>query len=186
MSAADVRQCPRCELRFGARAELVEHLVGEHGFARGSVEPLRYPVTPRPPAESGTDGHRCLVVANQTLGGPDLMAAIRDSIEAGTTRFLVLVPATTGQDVALSRVRLQAVVDGLLEEGVDVRGELGASDPELAVHELLRSEPVDEILVATLPPGISRWLRTDLPGRLQRQLHLPVTTVVTRSAHSLA
>lgn len=37
---------------------------------------------------------RCLIVANQTLGGPDLDAAIRERIDHGSPAFTVLVPLT--------------------------------------------------------------------------------------------
>ena len=39
----------------------------------------------------------------------------------------------------------------------------------------------DEIVVSTLPAGVSRWLRLDLPRRLRRRCGLPVTVVESRS-----
>jgi len=38
----------------------------------------------------------------------------------------------------------------------------------------------DEIIVATLPRHLSRWLRADLPHRAERRFGLPVTTIITR------
>ena len=38
--------------------------------------------------------HRYLVVANQTLGGQELMDAIRDRMARGPAEFWVLAPAT--------------------------------------------------------------------------------------------
>ena len=37
---------------------------------------------------------------------------------------------------------------------------------------------VDEIILVTFPPGISRWLGQDLPHRLQKRFDLPVTHLV--------
>ena len=37
---------------------------------------------------------RYLVVANQTLGGDDLLARVRERLRAGPSHFHVLVPAT--------------------------------------------------------------------------------------------
>jgi len=37
---------------------------------------------------------RYLVVANQTLGGDDLLAYVQERMRAGPSRFHVLVPAT--------------------------------------------------------------------------------------------
>ena len=38
--------------------------------------------------------HQYLVVANHTLGGPELIDAIRDRMSRGPAEFWVLVPAT--------------------------------------------------------------------------------------------
>jgi hypothetical protein len=37
----------------------------------------------------------------------------------------------------------------------------------------------DEIIVATLPQPVSRWLRADLPHQAERRFRLPVTTIIT-------
>src|SRR5919206_4750890 len=42
----------------------------------------------------GTAMSRVLVVANQTLGGSDLLQAIRDRMTKGPCEFTLLVPAT--------------------------------------------------------------------------------------------
>src|SRR5712691_6521751 len=41
---------------------------------------------------------RCLVVANQTLLGPELREELRKRIEAGSSSFYVLVPNTSAAD----------------------------------------------------------------------------------------
>jgi hypothetical protein len=46
-----------------------------------------------------------------------------------------------------------------------------------AVEETLQDEPFDEIIVATVPHGLERWLDVDLPHRLSH-LGLTVTTVI--------
>lgn len=35
----------------------------------------------------------------------------------------------------------------------------------------------NEVIISTLPVGISRWLKLDLPSRTQRMVECPVTTV---------
>ncbi len=45
-----------------------------------------------------------------------------------------------------------------------------------AIEETLHDGDFHEIILSTLPHGISRWLHTDLPHRLSH-LGLPVTTV---------
>jgi hypothetical protein len=45
------------------------------------------------------------------------------------------------------------------------------------VASLVESESFDEVIVSTLPTTISRWLRQDLPRRIERKVSVPVTTV---------
>lgn len=36
---------------------------------------------------------------------------------------------------------------------------------------------IDEVVLSTLPPGISRWLGRDIPSRLRGAVSVPVTVV---------
>ena len=62
--------------------------------------------------------------------------------------------------------------------GADVDGEVGDGNPILAIEDALRREAFDEIILSTLPPGISRWLRLDLPSRVSERFRLPVTHLI--------
>jgi len=56
---------------------------------------------------------------------------------------------------------------------------VGGADPALAVEDvLLRGETFDAIVLSTLPPGPSRWLRLDLPHRLEGRTGLRVIHVI--------
>ena len=48
------------------------------------------------------------------------------------------------------------------------------------MKKVLTDHQFDEIIVATLPRHVSRWLRADLPQKADRQFRLPVTTIVTK------
>src|SRR6476661_6600898 len=50
------------------------------------------------------------------------------------------------------------------------------NDPMDAIEETMFSEPIDEIMIAVAPHGLSTWLHQDLAHRLQH-FGLPVTTV---------
>jgi len=50
-------------------------------------------------------------------------------------------------------------------------------DPVDAAHDALRRVTVDEIILSTLPAGISRWLGQDVPSRLRGSVQVPVTVV---------
>lgn len=191
----NVHQCPRCELRFFNPAELSEHFSLDHGADPSTFDRYRYAPRSRRPTPEET--RRYLVVANQTLTGEHLVEAVCQRADERPSEFFVLVPAThsaaqqTGPDgeppadedsaddagLALARWRLRTVIDRLDKAGIEVEGQIGHPDPIVAVTRLLRDRSFDEILLSTLPEGISRWLSVDLPSRLERRCRLPVTAL---------
>jgi hypothetical protein len=86
----------------------------------------------------------------------------------------------TGDDYEDARIRLDQGLSKLRELGVTVEGDVGDPDPLTAIQEALKQRQFDEIILSTLPSGISRWLRQDLPHRVERKFHLPVTVVTAR------
>jgi hypothetical protein len=128
-----------------------------------------------------------LVVGNQTLASPELAKVIDELLATGEpTDFHVVVPATPvqhgftwdeGEARAAARERLEAFVAQLKARGAGVSGEVGSRDPIEAVQDALRGHPVDEIILSTLPAGISRWLGQDVPTRLRGSVLVPVTVV---------
>lgn len=131
-----------------------------------------------------------LVVANRTLPSSALHAAIRERLAQGPAMIHVVVPITpVGHaltwDEDESRIeatgRLAAFTDWLQSLGVGSSGEVGDRDPVQAVRDALRDRSVDEIILSTLPPGISRWLGQDVPSRLQAANDTPVTVVFERT-----
>ena len=56
-------------------------------------------------------------------------------------------------------------------------------DPYMAIEEELANEKHEAIVLSTLPPGVSRWLRMDLPSRVARRYpEIRLVHVVARSA----
>lgn len=130
-----------------------------------------------------------LVVANQTLGSQALAGSIRERIEAGDARFHVVVPATPvphrmtwdeSETRQAAQVRLDKLLEWLRTMGAEADGEIGSPDPVAAVADALGQREVDEVILSTLPAGISRWLGLDVPHRLRGAIHCPVV-VVTES-----
>lgn len=133
---------------------------------------------------------RYLVVANLTAESPVLRDEASRIVERDPqARFVVIVPRS-GLPPALA---LFGGLDGhelrrIREERVKRRlAAVGAQD--VVVHHAPR-EPLDEIesvlaegdfaavIVSTLPARLSRWLRTDLPGRIaRRHPELPVHVI---------
>ena len=128
-----------------------------------------------------------LVVANQTLMSSELRAAVRERLARPPTRFHVVVPATPPRDQlfwtegrarVVARDRLEDALAWMHAEGAITTGSIGDGNPVLAVLDALPRGLFDEIVVSTLPPGLSRWIRQDLPHRLARRTNLPVCHVV--------
>ncbi len=132
-----------------------------------------------------------LVVAHQTAATPGLLDAVRRRAEKGPARFHLVVPRQahgmhkvvdpqdTGDDEG------QHVLDAALPKlsdaaGHQVTGELGDSEPLMAIHDAINLGSFDEIIISTLPLGVSRWLKLDLVSKA-RGLGLPVMHVQASS-----
>lgn len=130
---------------------------------------------------------RYLVVANQTLAGEALASKIRELSRIEPCAFHVVVPATPprdhawteGEARATATLRLEAALSRLRDLGLEADGEVGDASPMLAIEDTLREHgPFDAVVLSTLPPGISRWLKLDLPHRMEAVFGLPVHHVI--------
>jgi len=137
------------------------------------------------------DPKRILIVANQTAGGTHLREFVRERISAGPCTFTLLVPATPGAEHltwtegearAMAEERMTEALASLRAVGAEVEGIVGDPRPLSAIGDVLLDRPHDEIVLSTLPPGTSRWLKQDLPHRVERQFRLPVTHVAAEPA----
>ena len=132
-----------------------------------------------------------VIVANQTLPSPTLWAAVTERARPGTA-FHVVVPLTPvmhgltwdeEESHTQANERLAAFLERLRELGVDAVGEVGDRDPVQAVSDCVRDRSdIDEIVLSTLPPGISRWLGQDVAGRLRNSSPIPVAVVYEEAA----
>lgn len=136
-----------------------------------------------------------LIVANQTLGGAELLTHVKELIAAGPCEFHLVVPATPpkehltwteGEAHTLATRRLDEGLDRLRGAGVEITGEVGDPSPLMAVDDALRHRSVDAAIVCTLPVGLSRWLKLSLPDRIERKHNIPVTHIVVEPAEASA
>jgi hypothetical protein len=73
--------------------------------------------------------------------------------------------------------RLEQMIDKIQSAGGEAEGSVGDPDPATAVEDVLQDLSFDEVIISTLPAGISRWLKMDLSSRVSRMTKAPVTTV---------
>jgi hypothetical protein len=131
---------------------------------------------------------RVLVLANETIGGKNLLDRIKAmAAEEDNIRFHVVVPQTRPRhgnivydDVVRdsAQVRVDLALEFMQDEGIRGTGEVGDADPFNAAMDAVAEHGIDEILVSTLPATSSGWLRRDLIERLQEATGRPVEHVV--------
>jgi hypothetical protein len=121
-----------------------------------------------------------LVLANETLLGPSLLDKIRERAQQGPTAFLIIAPQGDPNAKAHPEAdkRLRIALITLRSEGIDAHGQIAHPDPYTAAMHALHDEKLDEIIVSTLGPARSGWLRRDLVGRLKKDTQLPVEHIV--------
>ena len=118
-----------------------------------------------------------LVIANKTADSPELLTALRARAERGPVAFTLLLPKN-GTDRRHAELALAASLERIRATGLDVGGQVGDSDPFVAVQEAWDPLRFDEVIVSTLPTHSSRWLLIDLPHRVARITGATVTHVV--------
>jgi hypothetical protein len=145
---------------------------------------------------------RYLIVTDHALDDQQLAATVQPSLAAGACQFYLLVLATPagtntrtlwgalggsasapnpgpaaeeGWDRA--REQLAHNLVRLRKLGGDADGETGEPPPLRAMREVLARRPCDEIILATAPHRMTRWLAMDLHHRVHRSFGLPVTVL---------
>lgn len=144
-----------------------------------------------------------VIIANRTVGGDELAAAVRDRVGDGGCAFHLVVPIATPAAAALpagegaanvspsaalevrderriSKERLDFGLEWLTSLGAVATGELcTVCDTPSAVSTVVAEHAADEVIVSTLPTTLSRWLHQDLPHRIGRKVTVPVTVVTS-------
>ncbi|HVW47206.1 MAG TPA: hypothetical protein VHA76_09140 [Solirubrobacterales bacterium] len=163
------------DTRFGVlRKDLVE-------IAREMAEPeTRFTHIPVRVEEDAIrlDLSHVLVVATKTVNSPDLVARLKERAAARPHRYTVISPRT--EEVPEEQVvrDLASTLSDLYRAEVDATGlPISAADPFDAVRNAIEHYKVDEILISTFAGEQSRWLQSDLIGRVREITDKPVTHV---------
>jgi hypothetical protein len=124
---------------------------------------------------------RVLVIANVTARSEELLVALRTRAARQATAYQLVAPATSfGGGRPAATHTLQAALARLREEGLEVDGVVGHSDPCTAAIEAWDPRRYDEIIISTLPMRVSKWLHAGLPERVGRSTGALVTHVVSQ------
>lgn len=148
---------------------------------------------------------RYLVVANQTLGGVELVSKLAELAATDSCELRLLVPVTDTEGrhqwdyppidrvipdaheiaAALAAGRLEHELARLRRAGITATGEVVEAEPFARAQAVLGEQQFDGIVVCTLPRRLSRWLVMDLPHRLSRLSDVPVIHVEGTAGPSL-
>ena len=110
-----------------------------------------------------------LVVANVTADSDELIAALQARARNRRIRIQLVVPiGGAGPDRQAGEQQLERGLDRMAAAGIEAQGQCVRGDPVHAVHEVWDAAAIDEIVVSTLPTGVSKWLRIDVPHRLEK------------------
>jgi hypothetical protein len=150
---------------------------GDHAAPEKQVSP------PHPPGEK-----RLLVIANETVGGAELLAELERHASGRKTEVLVVTPAlntplrhwVSDEDAAreAARERLDASLEAMRATGMVASGEIGDSDPVQAIEDAIRTFGPDEIVISTHPEGRSNWLERGVVEAARERFDVPVIHVV--------
>jgi len=132
---------------------------------------------------------RILVVANETVAGPELHdAVVALAGDEGAVDVLVIAPALNSRlrhwlsdddgARAAAEARLASCLERLAETGIAAEGRIGDANPLQAIADALKTFDADELVIATHPRGRSHWLQRDLIRRARTRFPQPVLHVV--------
>jgi hypothetical protein len=122
-----------------------------------------------------SQARRILIVANRTAATPTLIDHVKQLARERPSTFSLLIPDAPKSEHTDWTLELALP---LLERaaGGSVEGLTGEADPFEAIRRAVEDGHYDEIVISTLPRRVSKWLRRDLPNRVQ-SLGLRVTVV---------
>jgi hypothetical protein len=163
------------DTRYGiARKDLVE-------VARGLTEPeAKFTHIPVRVEEDAIrlDLSHVLVVATRTVAAPDLVSRLKGRAATRPHRYTIISPRAAEVDEEQVIHDLAATLAELYRADVDATGlPITSPDPFEAVRNAIERYKIDEILISTFAGEQSRWLESDLIGRVREITDKPVSHV---------
>lgn len=119
-----------------------------------------------------------LVVATKTVNAPDLVSRLKERAATRPHRYTIISPRS--EEVAEEQVvaDLAATLADLYRSDIDATGlPIAGDEPFEAVRKAIEHYRIDEILISTFAGEQSRWLQSDLIGRVREITDKPVSHV---------
>lgn len=135
------------------------------------------------------NGQRALVVVNEAVVGDALRDRLIEQLGEGVGEVFVVAPAVTESalrhtmgdvDGAIgpAEERLRRTLETLRAAGIEAKGEVGDSEPLLALQdELLKFHP-DRVIVLAHPDEEAAFAERGLFEQAERDLDIPITELV--------
>jgi hypothetical protein len=119
---------------------------------------------------------RVLVLANRPAATLDILAAVTRYARERPTTFSLLIPeAPMGEQTDWTLGRMLPLLERAA--GAPVTGLTGVGgDAWEAIENVVWNGNYDRIIISTLPRRVSKWLRRDLPKRVEA-LGVPVEVI---------
>jgi len=130
------------------------------------------------------DVKRTLVVANQTVGGRELLEHLKKKAADEPRRFIVIAPQAGGNGdfTGDAHERLAHTLQEMQDAGLEAIGQVVHPDPYTAIQNALQFYAPDDIVISTFPETRSGWMRSDLIGRIESSTGKPVEHVVSEGS----
>jgi GABA permease len=137
---------------------------------------------------------RVLVLANETVGAPELLSALHEMDQTDKAEYYVCVPANPvdthtaehsgavwvwEETVKAAQQRLDATLETLRARGLKAAGALGDSRPLVALKEAVAAFRPDRIVISTHPDARKSWLNQGIVDEAIGAHNLPVRHIVT-------
>jgi hypothetical protein len=119
-----------------------------------------------------------LVVATKTVAAADLVGRLKERAAARPHRYTIICPRAEEVDEEQVIHDLASTLAELYRAEVDATGlPITSPDPFEAVRNAIEHYKIDEILISTFAGEQSRWLESDLIGRVREITDKPVSHV---------
>lgn len=143
------------------------------------------------PAETKSVALKVLLVADELFRGEEFMAELKRHVDGRSEQveLFVIAPAlaesaidhemaATDEGIKEAQERLNTIIAELRRVGLAAVGEVGDSDPVVAIGDGLREFEADEIIIVGHTEEQQKYGEKELWNRVQNQFHQPVVELV--------